>query len=96
MYERANGNFSVDSALIDSARLTGVITGLVTVAGAPAWRRVRLFRDIDGQCMGEKWSDPKTGAVTFTGLNSGHAYTGLAYDHTGTYQSMVWNGVTPV
>jgi hypothetical protein len=91
---QAYGNFLTDNTVpIPSF---GDITGLVTVAGAPAKRLVRIIRDIDGACFGEEWSDPVTGAVTFYGLSKAWTYTGIAYDYTGTYQALVWNSVAPV
>jgi hypothetical protein len=90
---QAYGNYLTDNTV--PIPTFGDINGLVTVGGLPAKRLVRIYRDIDGACFGEKWSDPITGAVTFYGMSKAWTYTGLAYDYTGTYQSLVWDRVRP-
>lgn len=76
----------------------GKITGTVKVAGppeAPVRRRVRLIRERDGLTAGETWSDPDTGAYSFTFIDREQTYTVLSYDHTETFRAEVADRITP-
>lgn len=76
----------------------GVIYGTVANKGtpnAPVYRRVRLFRDKDGICIREMWSDPVTGAYSFSNVDPLERYTVLSYDHTGNYRAVVGDNLTP-
>lgn len=76
----------------------GQISGTVKNLGTPdfpVWRRVRLFHLRTGMLIRETWSDPVTGAYTFTRLNPLHKFTAIAYDHTGQYNAVVSDDLTP-
>jgi hypothetical protein len=67
----------------------GRISGTVKVKGTPNYavaRRVRLFRDIDGLCVAETWSDATTGAYEFLNISMAYRYTVLAYDYVHTFR----------
>lgn len=76
----------------------GRIVGTVTIKGTPnvpVRRRVRLIREIDGVCVGEQWSDPVTGAYSFSGYDRTITYTVLAYDGPRVFKATVADGVIP-
>ena len=77
----------------------GRIIGTVKTKGdptdTPVYRRVRLFRDRDGQCVAETWSNPQTGAYLFDNIDPTHKYTALSYDHTGLFRAVVADNLTP-
>lgn len=74
------------------------VYGTTKIKGTPDYavsRRVRLFRDSDGACVGEAWSNATTGAFEFVGLNPIERYTALAYDHTHNFRAVVADNQTP-
>ena len=76
----------------------GRIAGTVKVKGTPDYpvrRRVRLVREIDAVCVGERWSDASTGAYEFLGFDPAIAYTVLAYDGPRVFRASVQDGVAP-
>jgi hypothetical protein len=68
------------------------ITGTLTVTSAPAKRRVLLLHELYVAVWREAWSDPVTGAYTFTNLSPG-PWSVIAYDYTGTYAGLINTGV---
>lgn len=77
----------------------GVIAGTVkekhTPTNTPVYRRVRLIRDRDGRFVQEVWSDPITGAYSFSDLDPVETYTALSYDHTGNFRAVAADKLTP-
>lgn len=76
----------------------GRIVGTVTIKGTPnvpVRRRVRLYREIDGVCVGEQWSDAVTGAYAFVGFDRTITYTVLAYDGPRVFKATLADGVIP-
>lgn len=59
----------------------------VTILNAPTQRRTRLVDQTSGRLVGEQWSDPATGLVTFTGLRAG-PWLLYAIDHTLSYEAV--------
>ena len=64
---------------------TGVLYGTVSKNAAntkvPVWRRVRLHDQRSGRLIRETWSDPVTGAYTFSEIKLGPEYCAIAFDH---------------
>ena len=76
-------------------RIVGTVKNKGAPSDTPVYRRVRLFKDRDGQCVAETWSDPVTGAYAFENINPAHKYTALSYDHTGQFRAVVADNLTP-
>ena len=57
-------------------------------------RRVRLFRDRDGVCVGETWSNA-AGAYAFTDIDPAERYSVVAYDHEHNYRAVIADNLTP-
>lgn len=76
----------------------GRIVGTTKIKGTPntpVRRRVRLIREIDGVCVGERWSDPVTGAYAFNGFDPALLYTVIVYDGPRVFRAAVQDAVTP-
>lgn len=76
----------------------GTITGTVKIKGSPDYathRRVRLYRDRDGVCVGQTWSNPVTGDYAFTDLDPAERYTALAHDHEHNFRATVADNLLP-
>ncbi len=76
----------------------GRIVGTVSIKGTPnvpVRRRVRLYREVDGACVGEQWSDATTGAYAFVGFDRTITYTVLAYDGPRVFKATLADGVIP-
>jgi len=76
-------------------RIVGTVKNKGEPSDAPVYRRVRLFKDRDGQCVAETWSDAATGAYVFENINPAHKYSVLSYDHTGQFRAVVADSLTP-
>ena len=76
-------------------RIVGTVKNKGEPSDTPVYRRVRLFKDRDGHCVAETWSDPVTGAYAFENINPAHKYTALSYDHTGQFRAVVADNLTP-
>ena len=65
------------------------ITGIVTVNGAPAGRKVRLFEFPSLRMINATTSDATSGRYTFSNIaerpQGGSTYGVMAVDHTGVY-----------
>ena len=61
----------------------------------PVWRRVRLYDERQGSCVGETWSDATTGVYRFEYVDMERIYTVLSYDHNGVFSAEVANGLVP-
>lgn len=73
----------------------GRVVGVVTVAGAPAARRVRLFELKSGLLVGETWSSAEDGAYSFDWVSTDHRYLVLAHDHLEQYNAAVADLIEP-
>jgi len=77
----------------------GIVTGTVaeksTPANTPLHRLVRLHREPDGLFVKATWSDPVTGAYTFTGVRADRKYFVTSFDYTGTYRAVIADNLTP-
>lgn len=76
----------------------GRVYGTIKVKGSPDYpvrRRVRLFRDNDGVCVGEVWSDVTTGAYEFTGIDLSLRYTVVSYDSPPSFRAVIADNLTP-
>ena len=76
----------------------GRINSTVKVDGSPDYpvhRKVRLFRDRDGVCVGETWSDATTGAYSFDYVDEHEKYTVIAYDYEFNFRAVVADNLTP-
>ena len=90
--------FEISPLLSAGGGLSGKsrITGTVKVTPAtPVSRKVRLYRETDGDLVDETWSDPTTGAYTFNNIKSGFVYTVLSYDHTEVYRAVIADRLEP-
>lgn len=71
----------------------GMITGTVRKFDDPNFvpvsRRVRLYDERGRMLARETWSDPVTGAFTFSGIRTDIPWTAMAYDHTGHYRALI-------
>ena len=67
----------------------GQISGTVAVSGAPAQRRVVLFDHRTMRPLASTWSDPVTGAYSFSGLALNKKYLVVCDDYTRTYNAAV-------
>ena len=61
----------------------------------PVWRRVRLYDERSGNCLGETWSDITTGVYRFDCIDMGRIYTVLSYDHNGNFVAVAASGLVP-
>ena len=69
--------------------IDGQISGTVAVSGAPAQRRVVLFDHRTMRPLASTWSDPVTGAYSFSGLALNKKYLVVCDDYTRTYNAAV-------
>jgi hypothetical protein len=76
-------------------RIAGTVKDKASPSNIPAHRRVRLLRERDALLVRELWSDPVTGAYSFDFIDEAIPYTVLSYDHTGVFQAVVANNLTP-
>ena len=75
----------------------GYITATVKIKGSPdvpVARRVKLHETLSGNLVRETWSDA-AGNYTFTGIDPANTYYAVAFDHTGVYQGVVADKLTP-
>lgn len=90
-------NLPKTCTIFDNSNGTGIITSTVKEKASPAnmplARKVRLFRERDGKCVRETWSDATTGIYTFTGLDLTQTYTAVSWDHTKTYRAVAADGL---
>jgi hypothetical protein len=76
----------------------GRIYGTVKIKGVPnlpVSRRVRLFRELDGLCLAETWSNAVTGEYEFLGFDPTYRYTVLTYDYQQNFRAVVADNLIP-
>lgn len=77
---------------------TGRIVGTVKEAGSPSdlavVRRVRLYRKRDGVFVKETWS-AADGSYAFNNIDATIQYYVLSFDHTGNYNGVIKDTITP-
>ena len=76
----------------------GRIVGTTKIKGTPntpVSRRVRLIREVDAVCVGERWSDPVTGGYAFNGFDPLQLYTVIVYDGPRVFRAAVQDAVVP-
>lgn len=67
----------------------GQITGTAKLNDTPAYLRVTLFDHRNLRPVATTWSDPVTGAYTFTGLSLARKYLVLCDDHEQTHNAAI-------
>lgn len=76
----------------------GTISGTVAIDSTPdipVRRLVRLVRDRDGYVVRETFSDPVTGAYSFTEINESVRYSAIAYDAYHDRRAVIADNLTP-
>ncbi len=76
----------------------GKIVGTTKIKGTPntpVSRRVRLIREVDAVCVGERWSDPATGAYEFVGFDPTVLYSVIVYDGPRVFRAAIQDAVVP-
>jgi hypothetical protein len=61
---------------------TGVITGTITEREVPGSYQVQAYDQATGQLCATTWSDPVTGAYSFSQLSTERDFFVIAFDHT--------------
>lgn len=74
--------------------IAGIGPGLVTVAGAPARRRVILYDKATDVIVARSWSNPD-GTYRFDGLNPDRRYYVVAFDHQLVYNAVIRDNIKP-
>ena len=75
-----------------------VLAGTTTVDGQPAGRLVVVFLRSNMTMLAARWSDPSTGAWTFSGMPE-YPLRGLfvtGFDHTGQYNAEIADLISQV
>ena len=76
------------------SRPTGVIIGSIKVNDIPERRRVTLINHRDLQPVAITYSDPVTGAYSFSGLSLNYKYLVICDDNQQIYNAAVADWVT--
>lgn len=79
-------------------RGTGTISGTTFNDDTPDYavrRRVRLYAEFWGKIVAETFSNPETGAFSFSGWSKTQKFSVIGYDQTGTWGAVIANGVFP-
>jgi len=74
--------------------IAGIAPGIVTVAGAPARRRVNLHDAITGRRLDSCVSAPD-GTYRFNNLNPARRYYVTAFDHQLVFNAVIRDNITP-
>lgn len=75
-------------------KATGVISGIVTIQGTIAARKVRLFNKSTGQLVGQVMSGVD-GSYTFTNLDPTFEYFAVGHDYTRAYNAVIQDMIQP-
>lgn len=71
-----------------------IVSGVVTIQGTAAARKVRLYNKSTGQLVGQVMSGIN-GSYTFTNLDPSFEYFAVAHDHTRTYNAVIQDMIQP-
>ena len=71
-----------------------IVSGIVTIQGTAAARKVRLYNKSTGQLVGQVMSGIN-GFYTFTNLDPSFEYFAVAHDHTRTYNAVIQDMIKP-
>lgn len=74
--------------------IAGTAPGLVTVAGAPAARRVLVF-DAATNRLAARVGSNGDGTYRIDRLNGRRRYTVIAFDHQSVYNAVIRDNITP-
>lgn len=74
--------------------IAGTATGIVTVDGRPAARRILCIRRDNFRVVRDTWSKPD-GTYLLPGLNPQMDFIVLALDHEGRWEPVAWDWVRP-
>lgn len=75
-------------------RIAGSVKEAGTPVDKPVVRRVRLHRKLDGTMLREQWSKPN-GTYSFDFLDMAQTYYVVSFDHTGNYNGVIRDTITP-
>lgn len=78
-----------------SHRIQATVKQKALPTDLPVARRVTLFRERDSLAIRETWSDPLTGAYSFDYIDGREKYFVKAKDHTGNYNAVIADNLTP-
>lgn len=76
-------------------RVRGTVAIVGTPSSTPAKRRVWLIRERDAQIVGERWSDPVTGAFSFDYVDPTQTYTVISFDYQHNFRAVVGDNLVP-
>lgn len=74
-------------------RVAGTVKEKATPSNVPVHRRVRLYRELDGQLVCTVWSDPITGAYEFYGVPLGVKFTVISHDYAGIFRAVLADNI---
>ncbi len=78
---------------VGTGTVSGTVKKLNTPDNIPLQRRVRLHDKLGMRLIRETWSDPVTGAFSFTNVQAGGRYVVIAYDHPHQYRAVIDDSV---
>ena len=78
-----------------SGRVAGTVKEAATPSDLPLRRKVRLVDQRSGRIYGEMWSNAATGEYAFENIDETRTYYVISHDHTGNYNAVVKDGITP-
>lgn len=88
-------NRSASAANVNGAGyFAGESPGLVTVAGSPASRKIEVYDSLTGLLAGVTVS-AADGTWSVNNVNPARRYRIIAYDHTGKFNAVIRDNVTP-
>lgn len=76
------------------AWISGEDTGIVSVNGVPAVKRIFAFDAATMQLVRSTWSD-KNGNYKLANLDPNRQYLIIARDHTGSYDPVAYDNIVP-
>lgn len=85
----------VDMVYGGAHMIPGTVRKKDTPANAPLRRRVRLFRERDGQLVRETWSSAVDGSYLFKNIDGAYRYTVVAYDHEHNFRAVIGDNISP-
>ena len=76
-------------------QISGTVKQQGTPSNTPLARRVQLFMERSGRMIRETWSDPTTGAYTFTYLRGDQTYFVVSFDYAHDFRAVIADNLTP-